>query len=197
MRRAAALSLMAVALVMTPGLAPPAQAHLCSNPVDFEVNTPGAVAFGVPAEDFPVTEVEVTIPGRFELTGVDGPPEWTSNRTGQQLRLVGGPIEPLTCAFFTLRGVVAKPAKLAFPFVIRGEGGRSSEYKGTKLGDPLGAQLVFAGVTPEASDYFDPGGGGGHGGAGSTLRPVFLAAAGGLTVGGALALLARRRAAQS
>jgi hypothetical protein len=196
MRRAAALSIMAVALAVTSTLAPPAQAHLCSNAVDFEVNTPGAVAFGVPAEDFPVTEVEVTIPGRFELTGVDGPPGWTSNRTGRQLRLVGGPIEPLTCAFFTLRGVVAKPAKLAFPFVIRGEDGRSSEYKGTKLGDPLGAQLVFAGVTPEASDYLQVGGEGGHGG-GSTLQPVFLAAAGGLAVGGALALLARRRAAQS
>ena len=183
---------LASAITMTWAAAPPAQAHFCSNPVQFEVHKPGAVAFGVPAEDFAVTEVDVTIPGSFRLTGLDGPPEWKSTQRGRELHLLGGPIAPFTCAFFTLRGSVAKPGKLTFPFVIRGEGGRSSEYKGTKINDPLAGQLVFAGVSAKDSDYLDAGG---EGGGGSPLQPVFIAAAGGLTVGGALALVARRRAA--
>jgi hypothetical protein len=194
MRRAVALSATAalvLALPITLIPARPAQAHFCSNPVEFEVNKPGAVAFGVPAEDFAVTEVDVTIPREFALTGLDGPPEWKSTQQGRQLHLLGGPIAPFTCAFFTLRGSVEKAGKLTFPFVIRGEGGRSSEYKGTKVNDPFAGQLVFAGVSAKESDYL---GAGGEGGGGSTLQPAFIAAAGGLTVGGALALLARRRA---
>ena len=194
MRRAVASCAVALALAgaMTWSSAPPAQAHFCSNPVQFEVHKPGAVAFGVPAEDFAVTEVDVTLPAVFQLQGLDGPPEWKSTQQGRQLHLLGGPIEPYTCAFFTLRGVVGKRGKVMFPFVIRGEGGRSSEYKGTKINDPFSGQLVFAGVSPQQSDYLDASAG--DSGGGSTLQPAFLAAAGGLTVGGALALLARRRA---
>jgi hypothetical protein len=196
MQRAAASVIAALGLVVAMPLtvAPPAQAHFCSNPVEFEVNKPGAVAFGVPAEDFAVTEVDMTVPGAFELRGVDGPPEWKSTQQGRQLHLLGGPITPFTCAFFTLRGVVNKPGKITFPFVIRGEGGRSSEYKGTKINDPLAGQLVFAGVSAKQSDYLDTGD---EGGGSSTLQPTVLAVAGGLTVGGALALLARRRASRS
>jgi hypothetical protein len=196
MPRAAALSVIALglAVAMTLTAAPPAQAHFCSNPVEFGVDKPGAVAFGVPAEDFAVTEVDVTVPAAFELRGMDGPPEWKSTQQGRRLHLLGGPIAPFTCAFFTLRGVVSKPGKITFPFVIRGEGGRSSEYKGTKINDPFAGQLVFAGVSPKQSDYVDAGG---EGGGSSTLQPAFLAVAGGLTVGGALAFLARRRAAGS
>jgi hypothetical protein len=183
---------LASAITMTWAAAPPAQAHFCSNPVQFEVHKPGAVAFGVPAEDFAVTEVDVSLPAAFQLQGLDGPPEWKSTQQGRQLHLLGGPIEPFTCAFFTLRGVVDKAGKITIPFVIRGEGGRSSEYKGTKINDPFSGQLVFAGVSPKQSDYLDVSSG--DSGGGSTFQPAFLAAAGGLTVGGALALLARRRA---
>jgi hypothetical protein len=192
MQRAAALSVVALALALSMALTTPAQAHSCGGPVEFQVKKPGAVSFGVPAEDFAVTEVDVTIPGEFELNGLDGPPEWKSTQQGRQLHLLGGPITPFTCAFFTLRGVVEKSGKLTFPFVIRGEGGRSSEYKGTKIDDPFAGQLVFAGVSAKDSDYLATGG---EGGGGSALQPAFIAAAGGLTVGGALALLARRRAA--
>jgi hypothetical protein len=195
MRRAVASSAVALALAsaVTWTAAPPAWAHFCSSPVEFEVNKPGAVAFGVPAEDFAVTEIDVTLPAAFKLDGLDGPPEWKSTLQGRHLHLIGGPIVPYTCAFFTLRGVVEKRGKVVFPFVIRGEGGRSSEYRGTKINDPFAGQLVFAGVSPKQSDYVDASGEGG----GSTLQPAFLAAAGGLTVGGALALLARRRASGS
>src|SRR5919201_57634 len=121
MRHAVASCAVALALAgaVTWSSALPAQAHFCSNPV------------------------------HFELQGLDGPPEWKSTQQGRQLHLLGGPIEPYTCAFFTLRGVVDKPGKVMIPFVIRGEGGRSSEYKGTKINDPFSGQLVFAGVSPK------------------------------------------------
>lgn len=90
-----------------------------------------------------------------------------------------------TLGYFILRGTVTERGKLKFPVVTRNEDGSSSVYDGDAIGDPHGAQLVFAGVEPKDSDYSGAEGGGRD-------RGRFLAFAAAISsILGGVALLAR------
>lgn len=142
---------------------------------------------GVPAEDVPVTRVDIEIPERFDLhRGIEFA-GWKAERDGDVLRFTGGRIRLLMCAFFTLAGEVSEPAVLVVPFTTYAEDGtKLREFRSEVLNHVDAAQLVYAGIDPAAVPE-DPDAGG---------SPA-LAIAGwvlmGLAAGGALLLFVRRR----
>ena len=142
---------------------------------------------GVPAEDEPVTRVDIEIPEGFELhRGVEFA-GWKTERQGEVLRFTGGRIRLLMCAFFTLAGEVAEPGVLVVPFTTYGEDGEKiREFRSEELNHVDAAQLVYAGMDPAAlADDIDAG----------FNQPLAIAgwALIGLAAGGGLILFVRRR----
>jgi hypothetical protein len=133
------------------GIAPaPADAHVCTIPVEIPVGEVSTVTVGVAAEVYEVTQVDVQIPAGFRLTSVGRTAGWTSAREGDVVRFTGGSIGPLTCAYFTLNGSAPAKGKLTFAATTHAVDGSTTVYGPGKFG----AQEVYVGVKadPAAED---------------------------------------------
>ena len=172
-----------------------AAAHSCSSPTQAEVGKPFTLNLGVPAEQSAVVGVEVTVPDGFRLDQAEPGPGWTSEPDGTQVRFSGGKVTPYGCTYFILRGTVTERGKLKFPVVTRNEDGSNTEYRGDTIGDPYGAQFVFAGVEPKNSDYFGAEDRGRD--SGSFLAVVVALSSLGLLGGAALLARSRNRQAEA
>lgn len=111
---------------------------------------------GVPAEDAPVTRVDIEIPQEFELhRGVESG-AWRVEQEGRVLRYTGGTIGLFQCGFFTIAGEVPTKATLVVPFTTYGaDGAVLREFRSKVLNHVDAAQLVYAGTTPDA-DVVEP-----------------------------------------
>lgn len=180
----------AAILALAGALAPitPAAAHSCSSPTQADVGKPFTVNLGVPAEQSAVLGVEVTVPGGFRADQVEPGEGWTAERDGRRVRFSGGKVPAFGCAYFILRGAVTERGKLVFPIVTRNEDASETIYESDEIGDPYGAQIVFAGVTPQDSDYF----GAEEEGDGAPKYLVAVAVAGLAILGGAAAVARTR-----
>jgi hypothetical protein len=154
------LAILALAIAYSVAATGRADAHVCATPVSIPLDRSATVTVGVPAEERAVTHVDVGLPAGFRLARVTGAQFWTGQRMGDVVRFQGGPLAPYACGFFSLTGTATEKGKLVFPLTLQLEDGSTLRYTGTKINDPLGAQLVFAGTEPKASDYFGDTGGG-------------------------------------
>lgn len=145
-------------LALVPGR--PADAHSCASPVQVPVGQSATVNIGVAAEAAEVVRVDVSLPKGFRLERVIDIPGWKAERSADKVSFTQGSIAPFGCGLFTLAGVVAKKATLAFPLATHAADGTIQRYESTKDNDQYPAQLVFAGTTPEApgEDYASTGG---------------------------------------
>jgi hypothetical protein len=189
---AAERTIMVLALTVALTLHTTASAHVCSKPDLVDVDAPVTVNLGVPAEEKPVVGVDVSLPRGFRLDDVEPAEGWTAERAGSHVRLRGGTVGSLGCEYFVLRGVATREGKLAFSLVARHEDGSATRYEGDKINDPLGAQLVFAGVVPSDADYVSDGGEG----TGTNLPRLLSGALAGLAVGAGGGLVLRWVAAR-
>ena len=172
-------------VALVPG-SEPATAHFCSSPLQVPVGRPVTFTVGVPAEDVPVTRVDIEVPGTFDLhRGVEYA-GWTVEREGNVVRYTGGPIGLFQCAFFTLAGEVPEKATLMVPFTTYDKDGAViREFRSRVLNHADAAQLVYAGTEahePAAEE---------HGG--NLALTVAGWALVGLGAAGALVLWVRRR----
>ena len=144
---------------------------------------------GVPAEDVPVTRVDIEVPDTFDLhRGVEYA-GWTVERDGEVVRYTGGPIGLFQCAFFTLAGEVPEKATLVVPFTTYDKDGAViREFRSEVLNHADAAQLVYAGT--EAGEPAPEDHGGGN--TALTIAGWCLVGAG---AAGAVALWWRRRRA--
>ncbi|MEA3075973.1 MAG: hypothetical protein QOF60_881 [Actinomycetota bacterium] len=139
-----------MALALSPVGARPAAAHSCATPSLLTVGQPAAIIVGVAAESSAVDDVKIKVPPQLRLTGADQAQGWTLSRTATEVDYSSGRIEPLTCAYFTLRGVPTKRATFVVPFTLHFEDGTSRTFTGTELGALDSGHLVFAGTNPDA-----------------------------------------------
>lgn len=157
----------------------PAAAHFCSQPLQVPVGRPVTFTVGVPAEEVPVTRVDIELPEGFEFHRAIGFAGWQATRVGDDVvRYEGGTIRLFLCAFFTLAGVVTEKTTLLVPFVTYGEDGQKiQEFRADDLNEIDAAQLVYAGTQPgEVTETVE--GGGALAAAGWALIAFGVAAAG-------------------
>ena len=177
-------AILALGVSISVSAAAPAGAHVCAGAVQVPVGRRATVTVGVPAEEQAVVGVEVGLPDGFRLARIVGAQFWTGERRGDVVRFEGGPLAPYACGYFSLTGTATSKGKLVLPLTVRLDDGTRLRYTGDKLNDPQGAQLVFAGVEPKASDYL--GGGDGDGRSGLGLAGWILVGVGVAGIAGAI-----------
>jgi uncharacterized protein YcnI len=157
-RRLAVLTLIpavTTAAVLALG-AVPAWAHICPVAAEIPVGRSATVDVGVTVENAVVTDVEVDIPAGLQLDAVDTKAGWTFTRTGAgtstaTVRYRGGPIQPYTCEYFSLR--VTAPAQGAFGVAVV-QRNAAGTVVARSVPDPNSTashvldQYVYAGVKP-------------------------------------------------
>jgi hypothetical protein len=144
------LAILALALALSPVGARPADAHSCATPSLLTVGQSAAIIVGVAAEGVAVDDVKIEVPPQLGLTSADDAQGWTESRTATGVHYTGGRIDPLACAYFTLRGVPTKRATFVLPLTLHFADGTSRTFTGTELGALDSGHLVFAGTDPDA-----------------------------------------------
>jgi hypothetical protein len=131
-------------------VATPAAAHFCAFPVSVEPGKTGSVNIGVAAEATSIIDVSITVPPQFRLRRVVDARGWTQTHDAARVHFAGGPIEPYTCAYFSLIGLAEHKETLTFPLSVTDNQGTVFPYVSKTFGDPYAAQLVY--VRPESRE---------------------------------------------
>jgi hypothetical protein len=146
-RRIAMIVVLLVAATTPLFMATPAAAHFCAFPVSVEPGKAGSVNIGVAAEATSIVDVSITIPPQFRLHTAVDERGWTQTHDAASVHYAGGPIQPYTCAYFSLIGVADHKQTLTFPLSVTDNHGTVFPYVSKTFGDPYAAQLVY--VRPE------------------------------------------------
>jgi uncharacterized protein YcnI len=181
-------ALAAVAVLVA--VAPRADAHICTNPVEINVGEDVKLNVGVASEDKAVTAVDIAIPSGFDLKDQIGYLGWVGTRVGAHAHFEGQTLKPYSCGYFTLFGTATKKGALFADITVHASDGSQKQYVDTNPYSPYPAFGIFAGE-PIPDPGVTPGGSGG----GFPLWLILVVAviAGGVAVGFAYVVNNRRR----
>jgi hypothetical protein len=158
MRFILALTLAAAAVILFVVAPPPAAAHFCSIPTEINVGEEVLVNIGVGAEAKAVRGVDIAVPDGFVLKEPVGFMGYEPTRNGKWVHYEGAEIAPFTCHYFGFEGEATRKGRLVVRIVTTDVDGIKTDYKNTRPGSLLGAQLIYAGIPiPTGAEPSDDG----------------------------------------